>query len=67
VRRDKPAPSSAVLDTKSVKTTDRRGPARGHTIGYDDFKIVKVHKRQLLVYQLLVDMQGLVLKVKMTD
>jgi transposase len=55
-------PSGAVLDSQSVKTTDRGGPARGHTIGYDGFKKVKGRKRQLLV-----DTQGLVLKVKMTS
>jgi transposase len=44
-----------------VRTTDKGGPARGHTIGYDGFKKVKGRKRHMLV-----DTQGLVLKVQAT-
>ena len=57
----KETPSGAVLDSQSIKTTDKGGPARGNTIGFDGHKRVKGRKRHLLV-----DTQGLVLKVHNT-
>ena len=54
-------PSGAILDSQSIKTTDRGGPARRNTIGFDGHKRVKGRKRHLLV-----DTQGLVLKVHNT-
>ena len=50
-------PRCAVLDSQSVKTTDRGGPE----IGYDGHKKVHGRKRHLLT-----DTRGLVLRVEMT-
>jgi hypothetical protein len=49
------------LDSQSVKTTEKGGLLARHTIGFDGFKKIKGRKRHLLV-----DTQGLVLKVKAT-
>jgi putative transposase len=54
-------PSRAVLDSQSVKTTDKGGPAGLDTIGYDGYKKVRGRKRHLLT-----DSQGLVLWVAVT-
>ena len=54
-------PSGAVLDSQTAKTTDKGDRRGADSIGYNAHKKIKGRKRQLLV-----DTQGLVLKVKAT-
>jgi putative transposase len=51
-------PSAAIIDSQSVKTTERGPPRKPPTSGYDGGKQVKGRKRHLLV-----DTHGLVVKV----
>jgi hypothetical protein len=57
------AKSHPVVPSRQSEYQDhgKRGPAGQHTIGFDGFKKIKGRKRHLLV-----DTQGLVLKVKAT-